>query len=368
MSNISLLEGDGQELFSAKAEWEDIVPLQQYEGPNPLAPIFYTAEYQDATDYFRGIVKKGEKSPRVLELTETIIRINPAHYSAWQYRYETLLALSADLATELKLMDELGVKFLKNYQVWHHRRLLVTLTKTPRAELAFIKEGLEVDEKNYHTWSYRQWLLAHFDGITSEGNIWDGELDFLDAMLTKDLRNNSAWHHRFFVVWGYGVREGEEDRLAVFRRELTYVKQSISVAPNNPSAWNYLRGILEHNALPFATVRFFVLPYNAVALSMNDDTIHGPTQPVPPSVPHTVGDIVDLENPLPSETAELPVPAAIEFMADIWEKDGTTEALDKAIELWTSLATQYDTIRKKYWQLRIRDAQKALMTLQGTDG
>lgn len=38
---------------------------------------------KDATNYFRGIVKTGEKSQRVLELTEAIIRLNPAHYSAW---------------------------------------------------------------------------------------------------------------------------------------------------------------------------------------------------------------------------------------------------------------------------------------------
>lgn len=349
-------------MFSARVEWADIVPIQQYESSNPLAPIFYTVEYQDATDYFRGIVKKGEKSPRVLELTEAIIRINPAHYSAWQYRYETLLELSADLTTELKLMDELGVKFLKNYQVWHHRRLLVTLTKSPRAELEFIQKGLEVDEKNYHTWSYRQWLLAHFDGITSDqGNIWDGELNFVDVMLTKDVRNNSAWHHRFFVVWGCGTREGEEDRLEVFRRELIYVKQSISIAPNNSSAWNFLRGILEHNALPFVSVKLFVLPYTAVPLSVNKDTISDPAPSAPPSVKHTVDDIVDLDNPLPSKGAELPVPAAIEFMADIWEKEGTMEAVDKAIELWKSLATQHDTIRKKYWELRIRNA-RALAT------
>ena len=37
---------------------------------------------KDATDYLRGIIKPGEKSPRVLELTEHIIRMNPAHYSA----------------------------------------------------------------------------------------------------------------------------------------------------------------------------------------------------------------------------------------------------------------------------------------------
>ncbi len=38
---------------------------------------------KDATDYFRGVVRNGEKSERVLELTEHIIRLNPAHYSAW---------------------------------------------------------------------------------------------------------------------------------------------------------------------------------------------------------------------------------------------------------------------------------------------
>lgn len=58
-----------------------------------------------------------------------------------------------------------------------------------------------------------------------------------------------------------------------------------------------------------------------------------PAQPAPPSATHTVGDIIDLENPLPSKDAELPVPAAIEFMADIWEKEGTMEKMDKAIEV-----------------------------------
>lgn len=38
---------------------------------------------KDMTDYFRGIVKIDETSDRVLDLTEDIIRLNPAHYSAW---------------------------------------------------------------------------------------------------------------------------------------------------------------------------------------------------------------------------------------------------------------------------------------------
>jgi len=116
-------------------------------------------------------------------------------------------------------MDELGIAFLKNYQVWHHRRLLVTATQKPAPELLFAANVLERDSKNYHTWAYRQWVLAHFN----QPSLWQGELDFVDNMLTEDIRNNSAWHHRFFVVWLNGVRADEEDREEVLRRELAYV-------------------------------------------------------------------------------------------------------------------------------------------------
>jgi len=34
-------------------------------------------------DHFRALSSAGEKSERGLELTETIIRLNPAHYTVW---------------------------------------------------------------------------------------------------------------------------------------------------------------------------------------------------------------------------------------------------------------------------------------------
>jgi protein farnesyltransferase/geranylgeranyltransferase type-1 subunit alpha len=89
--------------FAERPEWADVQPLEQYDDVNAIAPIFYTEECEsliyydpprlhwltgdpkdkDATNYFRAIVRAGEKSPRVLELTESVIRQNPAHYSAW---------------------------------------------------------------------------------------------------------------------------------------------------------------------------------------------------------------------------------------------------------------------------------------------
>ena len=113
-------------------------------------------------------------------------------------------------------MDELAVKYLKTYQVWHHRRLLLTEMRKPVPELAFIARSLKEDEKNYHTWSYRQWLLAYFN----DDELWAGELDFVEQMLKNDIRNNSAWHHRFFTVFQSGTRNGDENRDEVVRREL----------------------------------------------------------------------------------------------------------------------------------------------------
>ncbi|KAK7462933.1 CAAX geranylgeranyltransferase alpha subunit [Stygiomarasmius scandens] len=340
--------------YAEQPEWADVVPLPQYESIDPLAPILYTNEYKDATDYLRGIVKVGEKSQRVLKLTEHVIRLNPAHYSAWQYRCETLLAIKAPLDVELKLMDEIAIKHMKTYQVWHHRRLLMThllrSTETDKglqtssrspaqiatSELTLIARTLAEDSKNYHTWSYRQWLLAFF----SDDSLWERELDFVDSMLNLDVRNNSAWHHRFFVVFQNGVREGEEDRDRILRRELIYVKQNISLAPNNASAWNYVRGILDFNKLPYSTLAPFVQPYTV-------------------SHPDTLDDLVDLENPPPSRGAQLPCPAAIEFLADVYEREGGDSVL-KATELWKTLGNEHDTIRKRYWEFRVKEGLRTI--------
>ncbi|GJE85280.1 protein prenyltransferase [Phanerochaete sordida] len=347
MSHVESDEDTGPLLFCERPDWTDVTPIPQYEGvSNPIAPIFYTPEYKDATDYFRGIVKTGETSERVLELTEEIIKMNPAHYSAWQYRYRTLLALNAPLHSELRLMDDFAVNNMKTYQVWHHRRLLIThLTAgsvpaadpfdTAQAELEFIARVLDVDTKNYHTWSYRQWLLAHFD----DPALWLGELPYVDDLLQEDVRNNSAWHHRYFVVFGRGSRaqatpaEGAE----VSQRETRYVKGKIALAPNNASAWNYLRGILEFAKTPFSSQAEFAQPYTVRRAPWDDD------------------DVIDLDNPKPSSDADLPSVSAMDFLAEAYGRDGG-ESVTKAVDLWKALANQHDTMRKKYWDFRIKEA------------
>jgi hypothetical protein len=82
-------------------------------------------------------------------------------------------------------------------------------------EQEFVAKMFELDQKNYHVWSYRQWLVKRFE-------LWDaGEIEAIEQMLKTDVRNNSAWNHRWFVSFGRDPKTFEDKQLV--RRELEYV-------------------------------------------------------------------------------------------------------------------------------------------------
>ncbi len=56
----------------------------------------------------------------------------------------------------------------------------------------------------------------------------------MEDMIAADVRNISAWHHRFFVVFESGMRKGDEDREEVQKRELLWASLYASI-PAEPS-------------------------------------------------------------------------------------------------------------------------------------
>ncbi|KAK4051149.1 CAAX geranylgeranyltransferase alpha subunit [Microbotryomycetes sp. JL201] len=325
---------------------------------------------RDAMDTFRAIVNVNEMSRRTLEVTEALIKLNPGHYSIWAYRAETLLRLNADLELELDLMDKLVKAHIKSYQVWQHRKTIVTALQSSARELTFSTRALSFDAKNYHTWAYRQWVLCHFfSDLVSDNNssaeeaaptstakqdlqnrprVWQDELDYVEELLQMDVRNNSAWNHRFFVCFESGqggpidsVGQREIKRVSASLHQ--YAKEKLAISPNNPSAWNYLRGVLDRTETSYSILLPFVEP---LALA------------TPESMPS--------DEPVVSSSAELPAFLAIEFMADCAYKlakqqtDSTLSQNEKAKEasaLFSSLC-QFDPIRSKYWQMRSNEASR----------
>lgn len=80
---------------------------------------------------------------------------------------------------------------------------------------------LEQDSKNYHVWSYRQWLVKRFDLFEKPE-----ELEWTHSMIAADVRNNSAWNHRYYlVVGGTGGKPSDE----VAKREIEYACPGVFV-------------------------------------------------------------------------------------------------------------------------------------------
>ncbi|KAG2178052.1 hypothetical protein INT43_003305 [Umbelopsis isabellina] len=234
--------------YASNPAWADVQPIPQDDGANPLVPIAYSREYSEAMDYFRAVSRTNEKSQRVLELTAHIIDMNPAHYTIWQYRQSLLDALKVDLEEELNFIDELAEDKAKNYQIWHHRQVVVEKLGDGSREIPFINQIIEEGSKNYHAWSYRQWVIQKFD-------LWKDELAYVEDNLRIDVRNNSAWNHRYFVVFshpGHGVNQATIDR------EIEFAKKMIKIAPNNCSSWNYLLGVIRTTGYPVENLTPFL--------------------------------------------------------------------------------------------------------------
>lgn len=175
------------------------------------------------------------------------------------------------------------------------------------------------DSKNYHVWTYRHWLVRHF-------KLWDSPREIADVekLLDEDVRNNSAWNHRFMLRFGprehqldAGLPAGgagtviDED---VVDAELEYAKQKIVLAPQNRSPWSYARGVLGVAGRSLAEWGEFV------------------------------GGFVDAD--------EVKSTHALEWLADVYLAEQQKQ--EEAVRMLTLLKEKYDPIRRNYWDYRIK--------------
>lgn len=64
----------------------------------------------------------------------------------------------------------------------------------------------------------------------------ENELDFVDRLISHDMRNNSAWNQRYFVI------NNSDPNNDTIEKELSYTFDKIKILSKNESAWNYLKG------------------------------------------------------------------------------------------------------------------------------
>jgi hypothetical protein len=109
------------------------------------------------------------------------------------------------------------------------------VTEVLEKELDLCEMMLRADERNFHCWNYRTWLIDNFTEL--RGN--KDELEFTSSMIYKDFSNFSAWHYRTKVIeLVYADEEIPEDFLA---KEFDLLKNAYFTCPYDQSIWNYHR-------------------------------------------------------------------------------------------------------------------------------
>ncbi len=103
-----------------------------------------------AVSELNAIVSCGDlQDGRILGLSDWIISFNGAHYTAWHARRQYLSAVAdqATLYRELEYVATMTECNLKNYQVWHHRKVIAESLGDFTGELAFVNKMLMLDAK-----------------------------------------------------------------------------------------------------------------------------------------------------------------------------------------------------------------------------
>ena len=133
-----------------------------------------------------------------------------------------------------------GGKNPKNYQVWNHARLVsaaLCASEDDRGAWA---------EPDPHEARPRRGREEHprVDAqavVARAFDLWRAEPAAICGGCPKDVRNNSAWSHRFVAALGEGSSDDKADAAEIARREMGYAETKLRLAPDNESAWNYLR-------------------------------------------------------------------------------------------------------------------------------
>ena len=115
------------------------------------------------------------------------------------------------IAAELTFTIPLLLESPKCYWLWNHRTwtLQQATARLPTAsarsvweqELGLAGKMLARDQRNFHAWGYRRWIVAQLEGSElGGGSMVEGEFQYTTDKIHADLSNFSAWHNRSRLI------------------------------------------------------------------------------------------------------------------------------------------------------------------------
>ena len=181
--------------------------------------------------------KKCDYSDISLSLSMEVLRLNPELILAWNFRRQILLDRNdlELLQAEIHVLNNvmIGMRMTKSYCLWTHRRWIMTrlgdnvvvLDGILDGESKMIERILELDCRNFHAWSYRNWFNEKYNLFSKEINF-----NYSTKLIESDFSNYAAWFLRM---------QNCPDLVVYGTQELEFVYSAIFTEPNDQSAWQY---------------------------------------------------------------------------------------------------------------------------------
>jgi protein farnesyltransferase/geranylgeranyltransferase type-1 subunit alpha len=216
-------------------QWGDVTPVPQFSDKVEILKIKYSKKEKTLLDIFRGVLQTKELSVRVYNLTTLVIKYFPTNYVAWVLRRQCINEIKEiDPKKELDWLDKQMVENQKNYQIWHHRKLLIEKLNDASHEKKMLDNVFESEPKNFHAWSHRIWMIRRFNNV-------EGEFEYIEKMLENDIKNNSVWNYRFFLIQYVNNNKINKD---IAEKEIKYAIDKIKKCPINECPYCYIRGYI----------------------------------------------------------------------------------------------------------------------------
>ena len=238
------------ELEIAISKFNDSERMEENFGPlnDPETDIIIKQNYPnhvlDALNIFRCILKNSEYSSRAFELSEALSNKIKNHYAVWTYRRKYLIQ-QKDInlyEKELAMVDKYIMEEPKGFQIWDHKRFclneLLTLKESVLTEamfedeISFLQKVFDIDNKNYHAWAYRTWLIGLNKKFVSK------EKEALEELIHQEMENNSYWsYYHHLTTFDTSVEAKEHVK--------SFAMHILALNLKNEAAWNFVNSLFD---------------------------------------------------------------------------------------------------------------------------
>ncbi|XP_018495195.1 geranylgeranyl transferase type-2 subunit alpha [Galendromus occidentalis] len=243
------------------------------------------AAYLAATGLIYKKRTAGELDDELLNYTAGILMNNPDDSTLWNIRREIFLKMKADgIDTDGRTKDELSLtqqtlmKNPKSYGSWFHRGWTnENLPDSPdwKKELELSERFLEKDDRNFHCWDYRRFLVAKNSVSDAE------ELEFSRKRINSNFSNYSSWHYRSKLLPKLTPgRDGVSIEKKQLEAEFKLVLNAAFTDPQDQSAWMYHRWLLGKEEPKGALMLLKWYPKERSVLAVFDKALTENTLPV----------------------------------------------------------------------------------------